>query len=620
MGLSRGVGVNKKKLEYWKELFDDAKSKKASLDTKIKRREDLYSGKAKVIDRKSGNESSKQAYTFRNMCFELIETQINNAIPQPKVTPRDSINNGLAADIEGYLTMEMDRLDSETMNDESERGVYKQGTGVYHVYWDETESTPLTRGEVGVKYYNIGSIYPQPGVHNVDDLEYIFTVDLVSVAKIKELYGVEVPEGTFKGIAELVTAWYYDKKGGVSKFGFIPKDSIVVFDQEDYEIRQILACDNCGYAYHEEEMCPVCGETKKVWVTKETEPAPDDVIKGDASAPEDAITLAKKGDPLPYYRINKLPFIFRRNISQENSIWGVSDIDILEENQISMNKILTKLEENVLKAGSIVTVPVGVNIPNNDETLKIVKVKDPKMMAAFDVKTIQANMQQDNILQEQFYQMGRDSLGITDSYQGKRDTTAESGKAKQVAAAQASGRLESKRRMKDAAYAELYELIFKFLLAYSDEPRTFTRVTPDGEFESGKFSRYDFLDGEEGNVYYNDRFLFSVDTASILTTNREAMWAETNQNFANGTFGNPADPQTLLLYWNIMKGLNYPLAKHAISNLKDRSQQLPQDMQQAIMSNPDIMEGLDKLMKNPDIINQLEQHSEVKENVQNNQQ
>lgn len=609
-----------KRYEYWRELYDDAKSKKADMDRQIKRRNDLYDGKARVIDRRTGNDAKRQAYTFRNMCFELIETQINNAIPQPKVTPRDAINNGLAADIEGYLLMEMDRLKSEAMNDESERGVYKQGTGVYHVYWDETKATPITRGEIGIKYYNIGNVYPQPGVNDPNNLEYIFTVDLVSISKIKELYGVVVADdGLYKGITELITVWYYDKNGNVSKFGFT-ENGTVVFDQVDYEIRQVLECSNCGYEYNNETMCPVCGETKKEWATKEFEIATEDLVLGDPSSGEEPKPLVKQGDAIPYYKINKLPFVFRKNISKENSLWGISDIDILEENQISMNKILTKLEENVLKAGSIVTVPVGVNIPNNDETLKIVKVKDPNQMKSFDVKTIQANMQQDSILQEQFYQMGRDSLGITDSYQGKRDTTAESGKAKQVAAAQAAGRLESKRRMKDEAYAELYELMFMFLLAYCDEPRTFTRVSPDGEFTSGKFSRYDFIDGSPGNIYYNDRFLFSVDTASILTTNREAMWAETTNNFRQGTFGNPADIQTVILYWNIMKGLNYPLAKQAIANLQQRQQQLPQDMQEAIMNNPEVLQGLEKLMANPDLINQLEQHAEVKRGVQNNQQ
>ena len=265
-----------------------------------------------------------------------------------------------------------------------------------------------------------------------------------------------------------------------------------------------------------------------------------------------------------------------------------------------MNKILTKMEENILKAGSFVTKMKGVNIPDNDETLKIVTLNDPNQLKAFSVQTVQANMQQDNILQEQFYQMGRDIIGITDSYQGKRDTTAESGKAKQVAASQASGRLESKRRMKDAAYGELYKLMFKFLLAYCDEKRTYARTTPDGNYIEGSFSRFNFLDGTLGDVYYNDRFLFSVDSASILSTSREAMWQETLSNFQLGTFGNPMDPQSLVLYWNTMKGLSYPLANQALASLQQRSQQLPFEMQQAIMQNPEIMKTVQDVMQNPE--------------------
>ena len=68
------------------------------------------------------------------------------------------------------------------------------------------------------------------------------------------------------------------------------------------------------------------------------------------------------------------------------------------------------------------------------------------------------------------YEEARQVLGITDSFQGRTDPTATSGKAKEFSAAQAAGRLESKRTMKQAAYAQLFELMFKFWLAYSDEP------------------------------------------------------------------------------------------------------------------------------------------------------
>ena len=595
-----------KKLDEWKILWTDAVSKKEPLTEKAKRRTELYKGLAQPLDPKTGLPSRKRADCKRNMCFELIETQINNAIPAPKVTPRDPINADLASEVEGYLQEEMDRLSSEENNDKAERGTLKQGSAFYLVGWDETKNTPTTSGELFVKYIPFKNVFPQPGIDDIKDAEYIFIRELVSVKKLKDIYRKDVEEcSQFKGMNYLITVYYYSKQGNVSRMGWIEGTDQVIFDEVDYELRKVKVCKSCGEEMFNHDKCPLCGDTHYEYITQEEEILPEDLVEGDPAVKGSMRVVAKAGTAIPYYKIKQLPFVMRKNISDDEELYGVSDVDLLESNQISMNKILTKMEENVLKAGSFVTVPTGVNVPNTDETLKIIKVKDPNMMKAFGVQTVQANMQQDNILQEQFYQMGRDSIGITDSYQGKRDTTAESGKAKQVSAAQAAGRMESKRRMKDAAYADLYHLMFKFLLAYCDEPRVYARRKPDGTMVKGKFSRYNFLkQDKDGNLYYDDRFLFSVDDASTLATNRTAMWQETTNNFVSGTLGNPADPQTLLLYWNIMKGLNYPLAKMAIDSLTERTQQLPYELQQAIMQNPEILQTVQDVVSNPDKYNQ----------------
>lgn len=607
---------NKKLKEKWLDLYEDAVAKRAEIDKKIKRRNDLYDGIAQPIDPKTGVIAKKRADCKRNMCFELIETQINNSIPQPKVTPRDPENVDLASDLEGYLQMELDRLSSEEMNDLAERETLKQGTVFYLVGWDETQNTHTTSGELFVKVYPLNRVYPQPGITDIRDAEYIFTKDLVSTHKLKEVYGVDVPDGPdFKGMNTLITAYYYNDNGYVSKFGWIENSDIVVFDEEDYELRKIKVCKRCGEPVRDAEKCPLCEYDKHKYASMEEEQLTEDIVKGDPSNQnEKPEILAKKDTFIPYYKIRELPFVLRKNISSSENLYGISDIDLLEGNQISMNKILTKMEENVLKAGSFVTKPNGVNIPNTDETLKIINVKDPNMMKAFSVQTVQANMQQDNILQEEFYQMGRDSLGITDSYQGKRDTTAESGKAKQVSAAQAAGRMESKRRMKDAAYAELFRKMFMFLLAYCDEKRTYSKLTPTGEYVKGIFSRYNYLDGELGDVYYNDRYLFSVDDASTLATNRTAMWQETTNNFVSGTLGNPADPQTMMLYWNMMKALNYPLARTALQSIQQRQQQLDPALQNAIMANPEILKGLQTIVQNPEILREIQQGGNSSEN------
>lgn len=586
------------KLEKWLELYTDAQSKRADIDKLIPIRHKLYKGSGDVTDRRTGEISSNRAICFRNMCYELIETQINNSIPQPKVTPRNKDDQELAEELENHLRMEMDRMDSEIINDAAERGVLIQGTAFYFVGWDNLDSSPVSQGELYVKYYPLQDVYPQPGITSLRDAEYIFTKELCSIKTLKKLYHKEniADNEEFKGKRTLITAWYLNDDGYISRFGWLENTDEVMFDDDAYELRRFKICKDCGEKMYG-DVCKVCGSTKYKYDVVTEETLPENLIEYDTANPKESRVLAKKGDKIPFYKIGQLPFVLRKNVSVNDELYGVSDVDILRNNQESMNKILTKMEENILKAGSLVLKPKGINIPKTDETLKIVTFDDPMTAKLIDVKTMQANTQQDNIFQEQLYQTGRDSLGITDSYQGKRDTTAESGKAKQVSAAQAAGRMESKRRMKDAAYADLYKLMFKFLLAYCDEPRTYTKVLPTGELIESSFSRYDFLTGEPGDVYYNDRFLFSVDDASTLMTNREALWKEATNNFMSGCFGNPADPRVLQLYWNMMDGLNYPLAKQTKAGLQTMQQQLDPAIQQVIMQNPQILEAVRKVIQ-----------------------
>ena len=103
--------------------------------------------------------------------------------------------------------------------------------------------------------------------------------------------------------------------------------------------------------------------------------------------------------------------------------------------------------------------------------MKVIRPGNAATKALIDVYDLQGNVEQDMVYLSQVYEEARQIIGITDSFQGRTDRTATSGKAKEFAAAQSAGRLESKRVMKDAAYAALFEAMFKFKLAYTDEPR-----------------------------------------------------------------------------------------------------------------------------------------------------
>ena len=213
--------------------------------------------------------------------------------------------------------------------------------------------------------------------------------------------------------------------------------------------------------------------------------------------------------------------------------------------------------------------------------MKVIRPGNAATKALIDVYDLQGNVEQDMVYLSQVYEEARQIIGITDSFQGRTDRTATSGKAKEFAAAQSAGRLESKRVMKDAAYAALFEAMFKFKLAYTDEPRPVVSNDIHGNAQYETFNRYDFLEQDAaGKWCWNDQFLFSCDTSAPLASNREAMWQETRMNLQTGAFGDPAQIQTLILFWTKMELLHYPGAGETRAYLEEElhKQQLQQQM------------------------------------------
>ena len=127
--------------------------------------------------------------------------------------------------------------------------------------------------------------------------------------------------------------------------------------------------------------------------------------------------------------------------------------------------------------------------------------------------------------------------------------------------------------MRNAAYAKLFEAMFKFRLAYTDEPLPVRSEDLHGNEVYEEFNRYDFLAQDAaGEWYWNDQFLFSCDTSAPLATNREAMWQETRLNLQSGAFGDPTSLETLILFWRKMEALHYPDASQTRAYLEDRLQ------------------------------------------------
>ena len=335
--------------------------------------------------------------------------------------------------------------------------------------------------------------------------------------------------------------------------------------------------------------CPWCGSTN--WTTKEQEyeevilPITNSsglTIPGQHPEIDENGRSVMRPTRIPFYRPDVFPVVLQKSVSVYGQLLGNSDVDVIEDQQNTTNRMEKKIIDRLVKAGTRITLPAKATLRTDPVDGERWFLDSPADKAMIDVYQFSGDLQYELTYLATVYEEARQVLGITDSFQGRTDPTATSGKAKEFSAAQAAGRLESKRTMKQAAYAQLFELMFKFWLAYSDEPRPISYKDNEGNTVFEEISRYDFLkQDEDGQFYWDDQFLFSCDTSAPLASNREAMWQETRMNLQTGAFGDPSSTETLILFWSKMEELHYPGAGSTKKYLEERLRREQQQAAQA---------------------------------------
>lgn len=631
----------KEKLQMWQDRLAAADTAYAPYVAAMNDREAIYEGAKDVVGVVKGDHV-KETPHVRNLAAEMIESQVNTAIPQPKVRARRKRDEHLAKLIEDMLRSELDRMPMEMINDDMERMVPIQGGAAFLVEWDNTKRTHTTVGEVAITAIHPRQFVPQDGVTSgIEEMDYFILKLPQTKERLRRRYGVDLTdeneaEPEIRGkdantvTEEMVTqyvGYFRNEKGGIGMFSWV--GDTVLCDFEDYQARRVRRCGECGAPEPESDgrgdeeerfsvgehlrmmfgrdrrqgekkkgpRCPVCGardwsdgdaEYEELWEpvrrSDGLEIAGGQTVEGIDE--EGNAIYRQEPTRIPYYKPDIYPLLLQKNVSVHGQLLGGSDIDKIRDQQNTTNRLSAKLIEKIFSMGSVLTLPNDAKIEVNTKEGRIIRLRDPSQKSQIDTYNLEVNIGQDMEYMAQVYEEARQVIGITDSFQGRQDTTAKSGKAKEFAAAQAAGRMESKRVMKEAAYAALFEAIFKFKLAYADEPRPVPAKDEHGETVYEEFNRWDFLERDAaGEWYWNDQFIFSCDAVAPLANNREAMWQETRQNLQSGAYGDPAQITTQIHFWTQMKHLHYPGAAETLTYMQEekRRQEEAQAAQQMQM-------------------------------------
>ena len=564
------------KLRFWQERLQKSRAAYAEALLAMDENERLYRGERSLRPFVEGVAAAGEAHHVRNIVAENIESLVESSIPQPRVRALRPEDEDRARLIEHLLQGELDRLHTEELNDMQERTVPIQGGGFWLIEWDGE------KGEAALSLVHPKQLIPQEGVHTLSDMDYFFLLQPQTRAQLTRRYGVPLPDTAetapdVRGLAEdavpadeLLTRCtaYYREGDRIALFSWC--DETVLEDLPDCQARLRRVCAACGAAdalTGEGGVCAACGsedwqETPMAW---EELWLPVETAHG-RHFPGARWETDEDGEPIlrptriPAYRPDVYPVVLQKNISLFGQLLGDSDAAKIADFQNAINWLNQKIDRRLMAAGTVITGPANADFTVDPRDHRILRLESAADKAMIDTYEFTGDVSQEFAQLAQCYEASRQVLGITDSYQGRRDETATSGKAKEFAAAQSEGRLESKRRMKEAAWARIFELLFRCHLAYADAPRPVVYTDRRGETCYDCFDRYDFLEqDEQGNYRWNDRFAFSCESTT-LGGSREKLWDEVRRNFDSGAYGDPAGEEARKTFWQEMQKLHYPLS------------------------------------------------------------
>lgn len=554
----------------------------------------------------NGNETSAKQKALRKVAYELVESKIIPLMPGPKMSPRYHSDIFVVNATEALLNHEIDRMLSEEVHDENEHSCLIDGTTWLKVEWDPFDNTNERSGMPKVINCPVDTVYPQPGVSDYKKLEYIFETKSMTLATIMDLYNRKVTPTNGSDLIDVIEVFYLNKDRVVGHLVYTKDGLTVLANDIEWGMRKLRTCSKCQSKIPTATECPICGGTHFEYISATEEVLEDDLTyvenkfrSGNSNNPEEDQQQANinktipKGTKIPFYLVRQLPYVPKRTTKVPRDIYGISEVQLALEANDSINKLLNKAEAKSAKSRAYVTKLKDTNVDDEDEEITFIEIESAQEGQAIQVKQIMADIIGELTMVDTLYGNAKSQQGVTDTDQGKKDPTANSGKAKEMQLAASEQRQSSSKTQRNMAYAGVYELIFKYLLAYSDEERSFVATLPDGTMREEVWSKYMFLAKNEktDQLYYRDDFAWSIDTVAYISKDREMMWQLIDRDFLNGTTGSAIDPQrALLLYWHMKDQQGYPTAKFAIKFLENAAQHLPSQIEQALMNNPEALE------------------------------
>lgn len=572
--------------------------------------ENVYRGTKETL--RNVNSTSKKAIkktnNVPNIIYELIETEVNTTTPEAVVKSKKPGFDDHAKMIQEKIMSDLDEFDIESMSDINERNTYIHGISASLISWNNSLGQHEFLGEKEIVNYHPKQVIPQPNIYDINKMRYIFLICPTTKDEVLERTGVSVasetqqrPEAnqitstdlntisanrntTTTDIIEEIVCFYIDKDGDICKFAWV--GSTITENKPKYYYPRVAECKECGAENAQDtEECTECGSKKLktkvvmeevieqdmqlspiVYPKKKKElkqGADGEKYVGETVEQEVIERIVPAGTRIPIPAPKALPIIIRKNIPLNFSFRGRSDVETIRDQQESLKKVWSRMEEKVLQGGGIVGIPEKLNKQPSDDVYQVWKGK-PQDLAQIIVKDYKMTISEDLAFATSNRDMAKAVLGITDSYQGKYDPSAKSGTAKQIQVERSASRLQSKLKNKFTFYADMFKLMFYFDICFTRETRPYMRKNANGEVEYQEFNKYELLfQDASGEWFFNTDFVFKAELGSNLPHDKTFLYDKTLEMYNTKMI----DARQAM---EILGSLDFPIANRILEQIKDQ--------------------------------------------------
>jgi hypothetical protein len=565
----------------------------------------------KNVNSKS-NQPIKQTNVVRNLTSEFIEAKVDTSVPIPVVKSLRPGMDDQAKMIQEKIISDMASLPMDRMADYNERTTYINGMTPALVTWDMSLGLHDELGEKKILDYHPKQVIPQENVFKVQEMQRIHFMDSKTKDAIQREYnitlsssGEQYPDiniverqknetdatGSSKDKVTQVTTFYRDKDGDIGKMSWAV--NTILEDVPKYYYPRVAKCPKCENEYPQGTKKCKCGSKKLRTNIQTTITIKEDLFLPPISYPQTTKEIVRnletgeilsvidvtktivkertvpKGTKVPIPVPKIFPISIRRNVPYNFSFRGRSDVELIQPLQESYKKIASRMEEKLLSSNFLVYVPDKLNIDISNDVVTVVK-GSPQLFSQIKTFNIQAPIQSDLVALQQLYQEAQTTIGITPSFQGKYDSSAKSGKAKEIQVMQTQNVMGAPIKNKLIFYSDLFKIMFWFDLNFTQEERPYFTIDSKGDTIYKSFNKFNLLlQDKAGEWYFNTDFIFSASRTEEIPTDKQYIYQQILGFYQSGAL-------TVEQLWQLLAGVGFPIAEKILeqANQQDKRVQL----------------------------------------------